>query len=153
MTTWNITSLKVPSCARQFLRSSDPDVQSCLQDAKTDLVVIPGGLSSVLQPLDVSVNKPFKHHIRQSYSKWMANSKHEYTPGSKIKRSTLNQMREWVLSACRSISPAIVERSFKKTDISNSLDSSEDDACFADQLATATDDATSGVQTHVCDRR
>lgn len=125
------------------------DVKSRLQDAKTDLAVIPGGLTSVLQPLDVSVNKPFKQHIRQSYSEWMANSEHEYTPGGKIKKPTLNQMCEWILSAWRSISPAIVERSFKKTGISNSLDGSEDDACFADRLAAATDDdATSEESEH-----
>ena len=32
-------------------------------------VVIPGGCTSVAQPLDVSVNKPFKGHIR---SEWLA---------------------------------------------------------------------------------
>jgi hypothetical protein len=36
------------------------DTKRILTEMKTDLAVIPGGLTSVLQPLDVSVNKPFK---------------------------------------------------------------------------------------------
>ena len=34
---------------------------------KTELVVIPGGMTSVLQPMDVSINKPFKDRLRQQY--------------------------------------------------------------------------------------
>jgi hypothetical protein len=36
------------------------DTKRILTEMKTDLAVIPGGLTTVLQPLDVSVNKPFK---------------------------------------------------------------------------------------------
>ena len=36
---------------------------------KTEFVVIPGGMTSVLQPMDVSVNKPFKDRLRQQYLK------------------------------------------------------------------------------------
>ena len=33
-------------------------------ELKTHLAVIPGGLTSLLQPLDVIINKPFKQAIR-----------------------------------------------------------------------------------------
>ena len=35
-------------------------VKRSFKNENTDLAVIPGGLTSVLQPLDVSLNKPFK---------------------------------------------------------------------------------------------
>ncbi|CAG8810625.1 12418_t:CDS:1, partial [Racocetra fulgida] len=35
-------------------------VKKKLQENNNDLVVIPGGLTSVCQPLDVSINRPFK---------------------------------------------------------------------------------------------
>ena len=35
-----------------------------LEAENTDTAVIPGGLSSVLHPLDVSLNKPFKDNVR-----------------------------------------------------------------------------------------
>ena len=35
---------------------------------KAHLAVIPGGLTSQLQPLDVSVNKPFKGFMREEWT-------------------------------------------------------------------------------------
>jgi len=37
-----------------------PSIKSELRGMKTDLVIIPGGMTRLLQPLDVSVNKPMK---------------------------------------------------------------------------------------------
>ncbi len=37
-------------------------------------VVIPGGCTSVLQPLDVSLNKPFKSHVRAEWLTFMGRS-------------------------------------------------------------------------------
>jgi len=42
-------------------------VKNQLHKMKTELVVIPGGMTSVLQPMDVSINKPFKDRLRQQY--------------------------------------------------------------------------------------
>jgi hypothetical protein len=36
-------------------------------EMETDLAVIPGGLMSVLQLLDVSVNMPFKDNVRNGW--------------------------------------------------------------------------------------
>ena len=35
------------------------------------VIVIPGGCNSVLQPLDVSINRPFKDHIRKCWQQYM----------------------------------------------------------------------------------
>jgi len=43
-----------------------------LHKMKTELVVILGGMTSVLQPKDVSINKPFKDRLRQQYLTWIA---------------------------------------------------------------------------------
>ena len=50
----------------------------------TDMVVIPGGLTSVLQPLDVSLNKPMKSKIRDSYNDGMMNGEKTYTNGGNM---------------------------------------------------------------------
>ena len=41
-------------------------VKNQLRKMNTELVVIPSGMISVLQPMDVSINKPFKDRLRQT---------------------------------------------------------------------------------------
>lgn len=55
-----------------------------LIDNRTELVVIPGGLTSQLQPLDVCLNKPFKAHVRRLYNEWMASDTVALTPSGRI---------------------------------------------------------------------
>ena len=43
-------------------------VKQQLRENKTATAVIPGGLTSLVQPLDVCLNKPFKDRLRE---KWM----------------------------------------------------------------------------------
>ena len=41
------------------------------EDHNTDIAVILGGLTSIVQPLDVCLNKPFKDHLRSNlYGRW-----------------------------------------------------------------------------------
>ncbi len=60
---------------------------------KVHTVIIPGGCTSVLQPLDVSLNKPFKAILRRLWQQYMLDSAEELekkraegsTPASKMK--------------------------------------------------------------------
>lgn len=42
-----------------------PSIRKLLASHNTDIVVIPGGLTSIIQPLDVCLNKPFKDSERK----------------------------------------------------------------------------------------
>jgi hypothetical protein len=57
----------------------------------------------------------------------MAAGEHEFTPKRKIKWPDIEQLCEWIREAWASISPALIEKSFKKCGISNKLDGTEDD--------------------------
>jgi len=48
---------------------------------KVDLAVIPGGLTSVLQPLDICLNKPFKDRLRRMWSDWISSDDVKKTEG------------------------------------------------------------------------
>lgn len=101
-------------------------VKEALRDGKTDLVVIPGGMTSTLQPLDVVLNKPFKDRVRAFYNDWMAGD-NPRTPTGRLRRPPLATVCAWVSEAWRSLPEEMVVRAFKKCCISNALDGTEDD--------------------------
>ena len=46
------------------------NVKKRIAEMCMDLDVIPGGMMSQLQVLDVAINKPFKDHLRKEYNEW-----------------------------------------------------------------------------------
>ena len=56
-------------------------VKQILVRCKTNLCNIPGGCTGVIQPVDVSFNKPFKDYIKASSEKHMADILEKYAEG------------------------------------------------------------------------
>ena len=105
-------------------------VKRSFKSENTDLAVIPGGLTSVLQPLDVCLNTPFKDRVRQKWMAWMAEGIHELKAGGCQKKPSEELMCQWIGEAWRDIPREMVANSFLKCGITNSLDGSEDDFIF-----------------------
>ena len=117
-------------------------VKKELEDINTDVAIIPGGLTNQLQPLDVSINKPFKEKVRTMWSNWMAGeSDHSFTKGGRLKKPSITIWCQWVVKAWNEIDPAIIVKAFKKCSISNALDGSEDDALYDTEDSDSEDDA------------
>jgi hypothetical protein len=51
-----------------------------VKDLNSQLAIIPGGLTSQLQPLDVPINETFKFSMRQEWTKWRSAPNHDITP-------------------------------------------------------------------------
>jgi hypothetical protein len=64
-------------------------VKDSFKNNNTDLVVIPAGLTSVCQALDVFSNKPFKNNLHCQWHNWMANGGDGITKGGNLKRASL----------------------------------------------------------------
>ncbi|KAG7159024.1 Pogo transposable element-like 45 [Homarus americanus] len=75
----------------QFRAQRTELVKRKVGQLKTHLAVIPGSLTSQLQPLDVSINKPFKGFMREEWNKWMQASDFEVTLSGRRKRPTITQ--------------------------------------------------------------
>ena len=101
------------------------EILKFLFDNNINYVFIPKGLTSILQPLDVSINQPFKDAIRHQYE--TACSVFKSVDYQKVTREAL---LDWVIKVWENnetISPQIVKNSFKFCGISNNLDGSEDE--------------------------
>ena len=106
-------------------------VKNQLRKMNTELV-IPCGMISVLQPMDVSINKPFKDRLRQQYLTWISDPACELTETGKIKSAAPSEIARLVSALWKAIPESIIVRSFKKCCVSNALDGSEDDILWED---------------------
>ena len=86
-----------------------------------DLAVIPGGLTSVCQPLDVAINKPFKDHLRKEWHLWMAKGGAGKTTAGNLRRAKISDVCGWVKRSWEQISTEVFIESFVKCGISNEL--------------------------------
>ena len=94
------------------------DVNSSMKKMNVLPAVIPGGCTSLLQPLDVCINKPLKDHAKKL---WMVYMPSMNNSTRSTKPTTKQQIVEWVAG----ISSDMVVKSFKVTGLSNNLDVSE----------------------------
>ena len=125
--------LNLPSmlCLDAFWGHLTDEIKNKIHRLKSELVVIPVGMTSVLQPLDVSVNKPFKARLSEHYGHWILDHDRELTVSGKIKRAP-RHVAHWVSSTWTSIPAELVAKSFRKCCISNALDGMEDALLWVD---------------------
>jgi DDE superfamily endonuclease len=116
-----------------FSAHKTDQIKASLRSENTDLVIIPRGLTSMCQPLDVSINKPFKNNLRRYWHEWMIGGGNGVTKSGNLKRADLATTSKWVLNAWNDISNEIVIRAFKKYGISNCITGSEDHFIYEDE--------------------
>lgn len=84
------TSKKSMLVLDAFQCHKSPVLKKKLCDVKTTLAIIPGGMTSILQPLDVSINKPIKVLPQQRWNQWYSDGKHSYTATGRMRKTELN---------------------------------------------------------------
>ena len=99
-------------------------VEAAIARESTNLAVIPGGLTSLLQPLDVSLITPFKDNVRERWMQWMADGIHEFSAGRQKKPSE-ELICSWISEAWHEIPREMIAASFLKCGITNNLDGSD----------------------------
>ncbi|VDO38002.1 unnamed protein product [Haemonchus placei] len=79
------------------------------------IAVIPGGLTKILQPLDIGINKPFKDHLKAGWEKWMTDeTKATYTKSGIRKRMSYEEAAFLVSESFHFISCDVIQHSFEK---------------------------------------
>ena len=108
-------------------------VRSTLRSINTECMVIPGGMTSMLQPLDVSINKPFKDGMRAKLQNWMLAGQHSFTAGDRICKVELDEIGRWISDAWDDIPTEMIAKLFRKCCITNTLDGTEDEEIWEEE--------------------
>ena len=113
------------------------EVQDLFAQYNTTVIVIPGGCTSVLQPLDVSINKPVKGILRYLWEQYMLEqSDTDSGKQGKFSPPTKQHIVDWVVEANQKLNsnPTVVKKAFLVTGLSNSLGGHEDHLIRNDSL-------------------
>jgi hypothetical protein len=106
-------------------RSSDK-LRNRLRSRNTDLVIISSGMTSQLQPLDGSVNKPFMYLDLKHCDAWLNKDNQILTPSGKTKRASMLIIVEWIRKALKEVPVNIIPKPFSKCCLSNAEDETQD---------------------------
>ncbi|GFU73219.1 pogo transposable element with KRAB domain [Trichonephila clavipes] len=123
----NPQSLLVWDMFRSHLTDS---TKKLLTECNTDIAIIPGELTSLVQPLDVCINKPFKQNLKRQWNIWLLEGEKSFTKGIHMRHVSLEIVCEWIIKAWNEIKPDFIQKSFKKCSVSNSIDGTEDDIIY-----------------------
>ena len=98
------------------------------KEARSDISVIPGCLTGLVQSADVSWNKPFKQAYKELYNEWLACGEKTYTSGGKVRAAPSKLL--WVKQAWNCVSKEMAIKSFESCGISVYVDGKEDDKIY-----------------------
>jgi hypothetical protein len=110
-------------------------IKMAKERCKVDIVIIlgAGGCTSIVQPMDKCISKPFKEIMRKSWREWMCQDRAKTKHGN-LKQPTRQYAMNWVSKAWDSILQGTVINSFLVCGISNTLDGSKDDYDYVPAL-------------------
>ena len=108
-------------------------VETLLEENKILTVFVPNNCTDLLQPIDLSVNKSVKEHLRRCFQSWYSEQVQEkLQSGEELENITIDLrmsvMKElsahWIVSACDHIRShaEIITNGFKKAGIVDAID-------------------------------
>ena len=83
--------------------------KECVRVVNSTPAIIPG-LTKLLQPLDISVNRTFKLRLRELWEEWM-------TQTGRMRRATYADVCGWVVTAWKLVNVSCIRSGFSKAEI------------------------------------
>ena len=90
-------------------------VASAIENLGVEWDIIPGGCTSLVQPIDVGIGKPFKNRMRYNWEKWMVDqSDDDYGNTDRVKPAEVRQfIASWGKEAWDKIPESVVYNSWR----------------------------------------
>ena len=103
-------------------------VEDALRRGNSVMGVIPTGCTSKLQPLDVSLSKPFKCAVRKSWCSYVRSDMEDLRDGKidRVRPPFKQHIIDWIQTALPCLTREMVVNSFKVCGISNHANGCED---------------------------
>nr|XP_050043450.1 uncharacterized protein LOC126540656 [Dermacentor andersoni] len=98
--------------------------KNAFEERDTNVLYVPAGCISILQPADIYWNKPFKSTLRRLWEEYMREE--ERMPKGNLKKPSRQHALDFVAEAWAAVPEGTVARSFDRCGITNALDGSED---------------------------
>lgn len=92
-----------------------------LDNTGTLVSIIPGGLTKLLQPLDLTINHVFKLFLRREWESWMRENIASYSGGSMLK-PTVTTICLWISKAWDAVKDTTIQNAFIKADFLPNFD-------------------------------
>ena len=108
-------------------------IRCTVRSLNIEPVVIPRGMTSILQPLNVSINKPFKDCMRAKWQEWMLAGEHTFTAGGRIWKVELDEICRWISDAWNDPPTEMIVKLFRKCCITNAMDGTEDEEIWEEE--------------------
>ena len=83
-----------------------------IQATDSILAAIPGGLTKLLQLLDISVNKFFKAELRKLWESWMCHGEKSFTNTGRMRCASYQTVVQWVKDAWNTVPDRIIISGF-----------------------------------------
>ncbi len=91
-----------------------PEVLDALKSkCNTEVVLIPPKTTSILQPLDVSLNSPFKNALRAAWNDWFTNGPQEFTPRGYRRKPSYQYIVDFVSIAVEKLEKEKIRKAFE----------------------------------------
>ena len=100
----------------QFRVHTRDSVKNMVDTENKKYFFIPTGCTGLLQPLDVSTNKPVKDYIRKYFHDWFkvyGSTPNNAASTGNLRPPSYDLMIKWILQAWNNLSPEFVKQSFK----------------------------------------
>jgi hypothetical protein len=99
----------------QFSGHRSAEVLKLLGELSLDTLYIPPGCTSLVQPLDTDLNKPWKNRLREKFHEWLIDVGSKPTNMTKsgfVKAPDYETVIEWILQANQEIPTTFVRNAF-----------------------------------------